>query len=199
MAVYALLCLAPALLLKELAKDETRATNHTARPSSLALDAPRRGLLFRLASHRAEIVASLIILQFALGVYNPFRFIPSAAMRQSGEALIARIAAIDGEVWVMQHPYYALLAGKQPSAQIAIVWHSRERGVLPLPDDLVRRIQTRYYAAIISDESLFEIDPPLAELIAANYVRSEELAATESPPTLTGMAVRPRVVYVPKK
>lgn len=202
MPVYALLCLAPSLLMREwtaldATKDEPpplrfeETTSHRVRPA-------KRSPVFRLSSHRSEFVAALIILQFALGVYNPFRFIPTPAMRAGGDRLIERIASIDGQVWVMQHPYYALLAGKQPSAQIAVVWHARDRGALPLPVDLVHRIRTRYYAAIISDESLFETDPPLAELIAANYVRSEALAEDESPPALTGMPMRPAAIYVPR-
>ncbi|MGH2593740.1 MAG: hypothetical protein ACRDGG_09530, partial [Anaerolineae bacterium] len=152
----------------------------------------------RLSSWRAELIAVAIVIQFALGVYNPLRFIPTTEMRQSGDRLIERIASTDGEVFVMMHPYYAVLAGKQPSAQIAVVWHGRERGKLPLPDDLVRRIQNRYYAAIISDESPFETDPALVELLEANYVRREELTESDAPPTPTGMFARPRVVYVPR-
>ena len=188
MPAYALLCLSPALLMKELAKDERRTASAPIRPSSFVL---------RLLSHPTELVAALIILQFALGVYNPLRFIPSAAVRQAADRLIARIAATPGEVFVMMHPYYALLAGKTPSAQIAAVWHSRGRGVMPLPDDLVERIEHRYYAAVISDETPFEIDPPLAKLLEANYSR-QVLPADESPPTLTGMFARPAVMYVPR-
>jgi len=171
MPVYALLCLAPALLMRE----------------------------WKRSKHIPALVATAILIQFALGVYNPLRFIPTADMRRSGDRLIERIASTDGEVFVMMHPYYAWLAGKQPSAQIAVVWHSRERGALPLPDDLARRIQSRYYAAIISDESLFETDPLLVDLLEANYVRSETLTTLDAPPTLTGMFAQPRVVYVPRR
>jgi len=198
MAVYAMLCLAPSMLMREW----TAASAASDTRRSLASQTTSSAFVSRLAADarrwRVELLAIAILIQFALGVYNPFRFIPTPVMRAGGDRLIERIASVGGEVWVMQHPYYALLADKQPSAQIAVVWHARDRGVAPLPADLVRRIQTRYYAAIISDESLFEIDPPLAELIAADYVRSEELTEAESPPTLTGMTVRPTAMYVPR-
>ncbi|HLF26102.1 MAG TPA: glycosyltransferase family 39 protein [Anaerolineae bacterium] len=204
MSVYAWLCLSPALLVREWRIIQT--TNPLrpmtrAEAAGLRTHEPLRlsSSVLRLFSPRAELLAAAILLQFALGVYNPFRFIPNAELRRSGDRLIARIAAIDGEVFVMMHPYYALLAGKPPSAQIAIAWHARERGVLPLPGDLVDRLQSRYYAAIISDESLFETDPPLAELLEAYYVRSELLTESDAPPTLTGMVVRPQVVYVPRR
>ena len=195
MPAYAFLCIAPALFFAEwkawLPAIEQRWK--TSEPVHLSL------LVFRLASIPAACIAALILVQFILGAYNPFRFMPSAGMRGSGDRLIERIASLDGEVFVMMHPYYALLAGKQPSAQIAIVWHGRERGALPLPADLVSRIQARYYAAILSDETLFETDPPLLGLIEANYVRAETLDASDAPPTTTGMFSQTRVVYVPRK
>lgn len=178
--VYALLCLSPALLLHEW----EAISNRFSRPAS------------RWAR---SLAAFLIVIQFVLGAYNPSRFIPTAEMRRSGDQLIARLASIDGEVFVMLHPYYALLAGKQPSAQIALVWHTRDRGAAPLPDDLVQRLESRYYAAIVSDDSLFESDSPLARLLDANYVRSESLDAAESPPTMTGMFARPVAIYVPRR
>ena len=195
MPAYAFLCLAPALLFAEWnarlpAIMQRWKTSESLHPPPLA---------FRLASNPAACIAALILVQFALGAYNPFRFIPSAEMRASGDRLIERIASFDGEVFVMMHPYYALLAGKQPSAQVATLWHARERGTLPLPADLVNRIQARYYAAILSDETLFETDPPLLELIEANYVRAETLDATGAPPTTTGMFSRTRAVYAPRK
>jgi hypothetical protein len=195
MPAYAFLCIAPALFFAEWqawlpAIRQRWKMSSSVHPSLL---------VFRLASNPAACIAGLILVQFTLGVYNPFRFIPSAEMRASGDRLIERIASADGEVFVMMHPYYALLAGKQPSTQIAILWHGRERGALPLPVDLVSRIQARYYAAILSDETLFETDPPLLELIEANYVRGETLDASDAPPTTTGMFSQTRVVYVPKE
>jgi hypothetical protein len=86
----------------------------------------------------------------------------------------------------MMHPYYALLAGKQPSAQIAALWYGRARGTSPLPDDFVKRIQSQYYSLIISDESLFEIeDAELQNLLNANYVKTVTLDESESPPRLS--------------
>ena len=175
MPVYTLLCLAPAQLLRE-----WQAHSHLT---------PR---------WQTGLVAGLILVQFALGVYNPARYMPTADMRRSGDRLISRIAAVDGEVLVMMHPYYAWLAGKTPSAQLAALWHSRERGSLPLPPDLVARLEQQYYAAIISDNSLFETEPELIRLLETAYFPAETLAADEAPPAPTGMAVQPQVIYRPR-
>ncbi len=144
-------------------------------------------------------VSALALAQFALGLYNPIRFIPTEAMRAAGDRLVARLAAVDGEVLVLLHPYYAVRAGKQPSAHIAALWHARWRGRDPLPPDFAQRIAQRHYAVIVSDESLFEVDPPLLELLEANYARGDALTDADAPPTLTGMLAQPRVVYVPKR
>ena len=140
-----------------------------------------------------------MLAQFALAAYNPARFLPSTEMREAGDRLIRRIASIDGEVLVLMHPYYAAMAGKSPGAQIAAMWHARWRGRDPLPTDLVERIRSRHYAAIISDESeFFEMEPALIDLIEANYARGEGLTVFDAPSTLTGVEVRPRTVYVPR-
>lgn len=169
---YAFLCLVPALLTSVWKEDTTP-------------------LLIR-------IVSILILIQFALNIYNPLRYIPDEAMYASNERLIARIASLDGEVLVMQHPFYAFQAGKEPSAQIAAMWHARWRGQAALPIDFVARIEDRAYAAIISDESLFETEAVLVALINANYVRHEELGEVGAASPLDGKIPRP-VVYLARE
>lgn len=172
---YTLLCLAPALLARE-----------------WRLSAPLS------PSWRTNFIASLILIQFALGVYNPLRYLPTPLMYQSGSRLIEKISNYEGEVLVLMHPYYAWLAGKTPSAQLAAMWHARERGVLPLPPDFVSRLRQHYYAAIIFDNSLFETEPAFRQLLNTYYQAAETLTPDDAPPTTTGMTVRPEVIYLPK-
>ena len=110
-----------------------------------------------------------------------------------------RLAALPGDVLVRMHPFYAYEAGKPPAAQIQALWHARWRGRDPLPADFVARIQNREYSAIISDQSpYFETEPALLALIDANYVPSETLDIQDSPPTMSGLIVRPRLIVVPR-
>ncbi|HEY2982023.1 MAG TPA: glycosyltransferase family 39 protein [Anaerolineales bacterium] len=182
MPAYAFLCLAPALLMKLLT------------PEGFGMPRPSYASRVRW---RDALIYLLILMQFALGRYSLPRHIPTSAMRLGGDRLVQRIASIHGNVLVLMHPYYALLAGKQPSTQIATLWYVRERGALPLPDDFVQRVESLYYSAIISDDSSFEKMPDLQALLTANYPRYELLSSSESPPTLTGVTVRPRVIYFP--
>lgn len=175
MIAYSLLCLAPVLLINSL-----------------------NGYAKIKPGWRIGLVSLLILSQFALGVYNPFRYRPTPAMSASGDRLIDRIAAEDGEVLVLMHPYYAWLAGKQPAAQIAAMWYTRERGMMSLPADFAARLESHYYAAIISDNSLFETEPELQQLLDTYYTPAEILGPAEAPPTDTGMVVRPEVIYRPK-
>jgi hypothetical protein len=50
--------------------------------------------------------------QLAFVRWSPAPLVPTAADRAAGAQLIARIAAIPGEVFVPSHPWYARLAGK---------------------------------------------------------------------------------------
>jgi hypothetical protein len=183
MPAYTLLCLAPAILVQILAP-QFPFIEHTNTMSRIR--------------YRDWLISVLILLQFILCRYSPPRYIPSRAMRESGDQLIQRIASFPGRVFVMMHPYYTVLAGKEPSTQIATLWYVRHRGELPLPDDFVNRIESHYYSAIISDESFFETQPDLHELITTYYMKAETLNLSSAPPTNTGVVVRPKVIYLPK-
>lgn len=144
----------------------------------------------------------LIMIQFVLSASvpkYPIGFIPTLSMKRAGDRLIQHVAGIEGPVLVLMHPYYAWLAGKEPSADIQMLWHARLRGEKPLPYDFVNRIQTHYYAAILSDESTFEAQPDLHQLITTYYSQAETLNSNEAPLTMTGVIVRPRSIYRPKQ
>ncbi len=60
------------------------------------------------------LVAGLgISAQLLLAWWSPARLVPTARDRERGAALIEQIRAIDGEVFVPFHPWYAELAGKR--------------------------------------------------------------------------------------
>ena len=203
MPVYALLCLSPALLIREFHHREEHVHRDPLKRAGDAKIAKKTNknlasfAPWRLNNSWPLLISAVVLIQFALGAYNPLRYIPTAEMRQSGDRLIERIKSVDGEVLVLMHPYYAWLAGKAPSAQMATIWYIYKWQGVPLPDDFVARIENQYYAAIISDESLFETEPAIRNLIATHY-RAEPLPADESPPTTTGLPVRPTVIYFPK-
>jgi len=179
MPAYTFLCIAPALAAREMGRWRE------------GYQIPARSGLYIL------IVIQLVLT--SLVPKYPFGFIPTSAMTNLGDRLIQRIARIQGPVLVLMHPYYDLLAGKEPAVDIQMLWHARRRGEEPLPKDFVKRIQNHYYAAIISDESSFEEQPDVHQLITTYYIQRETLIPSEDPPTITGVIVRPKVIYVPKQ
>lgn len=181
MPIYALLCLTPAIFMQMFAP--LSSSEHIADENQFLW--------------RSWIVTILILIQFVLGRYSPQRYIPSSFMKQSGDRLVQTIAASKGPILVMMHPYYTVLAGKEPSTQIATLWYVRHRGELPLPNDFVNRLQNHYYSVIISDESSFETQSDLQKLIDTYYVQAETLS--EAPTTMTGVIVHPKVIYRPKQ
>jgi hypothetical protein len=184
MPTYALLCLTPAILMQIFVQPL----------SSGEYIGEGRQIVWQ-----NWIVAILILMQFALGRYSPQQHIPSSFMKQSGDRLVQTIAASKGPILVMMHPYYTVLAGKEPSTQIATLWYVRHRGELPLPDDFVNRLKSHYYSVIISDESSFETQPDLQQLITEYYIQAEMLSLSEAPTTLTGVIVHPKVIYRPEQ
>jgi hypothetical protein len=120
-------------------------------------------------------------------------------MKSAGDQLIQRLASTQGPVLVMMHPYYALLAGKEKAVDIQMLWHARLRGEEPLPDDFVSKIQNHYYSTIVSDESTFETQADIHQLITKYYLEAEVLTPSQAPLTNTGVVVRPKIIYVPKQ
>ncbi len=171
---FALLCLAPALLAGALRSGKWVNTLLT-----------------------TAILAQFALLTFPPLPYAPQQFRPTATMRSQGELLTKYLAGTEGKVWVMLHPAYGLWAGQEAGVHIQTLWHARQRGTQPLPPDLVTRIQNQAYTVIISDESpYFETELALVALLE-QYYRAEPLPPEMSPPTLSGIRVRPLLIYTP--
>lgn len=63
------------------------------------------------------ILLLAVLTQLASQVYNPGQFLPPPAERNAREALIAQISKLPGTVYVVNHSYDSILAGKQPQAE----------------------------------------------------------------------------------
>jgi len=134
--------------------------------------------------------------QLALLWFPPWRQIPTAADREAGAALVARLAAVPGPVLVPFHPHLARLAGKATSAQqmaLADVIRGRDRRVAEALDaEIRRRLRAREFAAVVVDQD----DWWPADLVAA-YGAPQALFPVD-PSVLwprTGWPTRPRAMY----
>jgi len=138
---------------------------------------------------------------FALPVgYDPRALVPTGADRRAGDALVARLKAEPGAVFVPFHPFYALRAGKAPSLHAQNLADINAIPDLGTPRELIEAIRTRAFGLIVLD---VEGEGPAAEAeamgqfprLAGNY---EIAGRIEGPRVITGAPVRPRLLLVPK-
>lgn len=187
---YAFLCLIPALSFPR-----KRESTFAAR-----MDTRLRGYDKRSWLWFAAILVQFGLVTFPLNDGLPQQFLPTAEMRAAGDALVERVESEPGEVWLLMHPSVAVRTGKRPYAHLQSLWHARQRGADPLPDDLIRLIEQQQFAQIISDESdFFETEPAFMALLLAHYEVVETLPPEQAPPTVSGPIVRPLTVYVPRR
>jgi hypothetical protein len=81
----------------------------------------RASALLSTASAYRLGIAIAALLQFAALTYRPGLQVPTAADRRGTEELIERIAAAKGDVYLADHPWYKVLAGKPAQAQAQAV------------------------------------------------------------------------------
>ena len=124
--------------------------------------------------------------------YDPRRYLPTAADRTRGDALIAQLRAAPGEVLIPFHPFYAHLAGKQTYLHRMGVLDVGRAG-LGVPAGLAEAFATHRFALVVMD---YKIDGNW------NYwpgllTQYQRLAPIDGPPVYSGSDTAPRYVLVP--
>lgn len=79
-----------------------------------------------LAARAATSV--LVAVQLGLGMWNPDKYLPDANDVEAGDRLVAKIAAIEGEVWAPWSPWLIHKAGKGPSLHLIGLWDVDHKG-----------------------------------------------------------------------
>jgi 4-amino-4-deoxy-L-arabinose transferase-like glycosyltransferase len=146
-------------------------------------------------------------LELPLG-YDLRAYVPSAADRAAGDALIARLRATPGEVFVPYHSFYGHLAGKRTYLHAMNLADLQRAGIGP-PRDLVEAIRTRAFALVVLDleqEGPAELEPAVAARreedtlgefprLLGNYRLAERISG---PRPFSGGAFRPCCLAVPR-
>jgi hypothetical protein len=99
---------------------------------------------------QAAVFALLVTTQLALLVYDPRPYLPTARSRAAGERLIARLRQAPGPVFVPDHPFYPVLAGKEAHFHRMGLWDVRRAGY-GFPKGLVESIQGQRWALVVMD------------------------------------------------
>lgn len=81
-----------------------------------AADHPWAGLPVR------GLTAVLLAVQLGLGSWKPERYQPDAKDVEAGDRLVAKIAAVEGEVWAPWSPWLLHKAGKGPGLHLIGLW-----------------------------------------------------------------------------
>jgi hypothetical protein len=123
-----------------------------------------------------------ITAQLALLVWSPLARWPTRADVAAGDQLVARIAAIPGDVYVPGFPAYAMLAGKP--------WHAHYVALCdvarldPVRDELARQIAAHRFAAVlpVMDVAPIDIDRCDVPGLAVHYRRAGAIAPLAPPP-----------------
>lgn len=154
------------------------------------------------------LVLILCSLQFALLIYNPGDYIPTARDRAAGDYLIERIRQIEGEVLVFHHGYLAALAGKATIYASRMAVEDVMRGTdetvkAGLQASITQALEQKRFAAILFDgsrENFILVDYYFPAL-DANYVGQGTIFPAEYDGAfwpLGGLQVRPYYVFVPR-
>ena len=132
--------------------------------------------------------------------YNPSDQIPTPENYRAGEQFVQYISQIPGEVYVLYHPYYAVIAGKQSFAHesaMSDILHGEtpNRGKAILIQSITNAVRNRQFTAIILDG----IDPgDFPFRLKEYYSPQPELIPPQSAPMpLTGWQISPQTVYLP--
>jgi hypothetical protein len=147
-----------------------------------------------LVVHGAAGVAALLLaLTCWHWKWKPARYVPTQADVAAGDRLIKRIKALDGEVWMPSHPWYLVLAGKQPHVHrmgIKDVTWRQNRKVVGLDDALMKH---RFSSLVFDNRDLFLELPQIRQY----YRPALKLPVDERPRLYTGAAIVPDSIWVP--
>jgi hypothetical protein len=141
------------------------------------------------------VCAAALSGQLALAWWQPDRFTPSASDREAGDALVARLRTIEGDVFMPYHPWYPVMAGKPFFTHRMGLLDMTYGGKWKVPG--VRDgFRNHRFAAVVLDNR--PVGSELAGL-RDSYRMDDFLPPTESPRVYTGADVRPRSIWVPAK
>jgi 4-amino-4-deoxy-L-arabinose transferase-like glycosyltransferase len=139
------------------------------------------------------------LVQFVALAYDPRRQIPTRRDVESYQRLMQVMRQFDGEVYLADHGFFPILAGKSSHAQTREIFDidlsadSEIEG--PLSKELRTAIEQRRFSLIILDDTL---SPSLQQEVERSYRPAGPSVEFEGPYSVTGHKTHPRLFYVPR-
>ena len=154
------------------------------------------GLAVAVLGRDSLLPPAAAVLQFGLLAYDPRPFVPRTADIDTGRAIVGRIAAIPGDVLVVDHGYLGVAAGK-PSyahgwAMTDVLWADPNYAGPDLDREVREAIASGRFSALVLDKE--------RQWFAADfdryYVRSEDLPGAGTFEPVSGSKRRPAAIYL---
>jgi 4-amino-4-deoxy-L-arabinose transferase-like glycosyltransferase len=137
--------------------------------------------------------------QFVALAYDPRLQIPTRRDVMLHQQLIQIMRQFDGEVYLADHGFFPILAGKSSHAQTRAIFDvdlSADAGTEgPLATELRTAIEQHRFGVIILDDPL---SPSLQQEVERAYQPAGPSLEFEGPYTVTGHHAHPRLIYVPR-
>jgi hypothetical protein len=165
---------------------------------ALGYDALRRGLPGPRPLREAALAAVLVFAVVHLWGH-PTHLIPSAGSERTGQRFVAAVAAEPGQVIVLDHPWYASLAGKAAWAQGEAIHDVLRAGPSAARTDLVRSIETTLTAPSITSVyvDMSSSQGVVAQILQRDFVVGPKVfACYRCFFPVTDLAVRPYLHYL---
>jgi hypothetical protein len=93
--------------------------------------------------------------QLTAMIYNPGRFVPPADAVARTQAFVDHLRSLPGEVWLVNHSYDAVLAGREPNAEgeaLGAVIDADPKGIgAKLREELFAKMSAHDYIAVVVD------------------------------------------------
>jgi hypothetical protein len=126
------------------------------------------------------LVLGAALVQVAAGVYNPGDYVPARELQASTAAVVNDVRSLPGNVLVLQHPYYAMLAGKPYGADLVSIRDAMRPAHSPIRGELKSQIDQvlaghQYGSIVFEDpEATTEMDKISGETTWRSYYPIQE-------------------------
>jgi hypothetical protein len=154
----------------------------------------------------AGVAFALLAVNLWSARWDPRPFVPTGKDRAAGDALIEKLRAIDGEVYVPAHPWYSVLAGKRPYVHrmgiLDVGYRApKKEGKEPLPprahivEGLSDALRSKRFAAVVMDD---RCQPHEFPGLTQSYQIGEKIPRARSPRMVSGAKTVPSAIWIPK-
>jgi 4-amino-4-deoxy-L-arabinose transferase-like glycosyltransferase len=151
----------------------------------------------------ALVVGACCLGQLAVLFYLPRDFVPTAADLEAGRQLVAKIAAVEGEVLIPGQGYLARLAGKRSYAHQMPASDYAKSGLQQasvLEDGYARALREQRFALIIDSNTAFLRNYPRNGELVRHYRKTGWVFPDASRfVPISGAPIRPGTMWIPRE